>query len=135
MLQAGRRRCDGCHFFQVRPSCPAAPTGYAGGMGNPSINLDHDAAPAQRLAANGILGLVPGNLIASAMQRMPTAGPELQGEAERTVLVDVPDHGWVRLTLRLDSYKHGRSRFWHWKAVRADAESVPQNAEPPNSSL
>lgn len=28
--------------------------------------------------------------------------------------------GVVRITYELGSYPHGRARYWHWRAVRAD---------------
>lgn len=74
-------------------------------------------------ADNGILTRVLGQYIASGSQQLPPAGEDQQAQPERQVLVDLPDIGWVRITYRLNTYRHGKSRHWHW--VAAHASHVP----------
>lgn len=73
---------------------------------------------------NGILARVPGQYIAAGGADLPAAGPEQESQPVRHVVVDdVPDLGAVRITYRLNSYRQGRSRRWHWLAVRADPDA------------
>jgi hypothetical protein len=75
---------------------------------------------------NGILARVGGPFIASGMATLPPAS-DVEPGTERTVeLPDVPDLGRVVITYRAATFKHGRSRRWHWVAVRA----VRQSDEP-----
>lgn len=69
---------------------------------------------------NGILARVPGEYIAAGASTLPKAGADQEGELVRLVVVEVPDLGAVRISYRLRSYRHGRSRLWHWLAVRGD---------------
>jgi hypothetical protein len=68
---------------------------------------------------NGILAKIPGDFISAGMRQLPppAAGVDAQ---PRAVTVQVPDHGAVQIAYALASYRHGRSRRWHWVAVRAD---------------
>lgn len=67
---------------------------------------------------NGILAHVGGAFIAAGMNQLPM--PDAKQEPGRTVVIDVPDLGWVRITYKLDWYQHGRSgKFWHWVATHA----------------
>lgn len=74
---------------------------------------------------NGILTRVPGQYIASAAQQLPPAGEDQKAQPERQVLVEAPDLGWVRITYRLNTYRHGKSRHWHWVATHA-AHALPE---------
>lgn len=69
---------------------------------------------------NGVLARVPGQLIAAAARQLPPAAATEREAPIRTAVVDVPDLGLVRITYRLNTYTHGRSRMWHWVATRAD---------------
>lgn len=75
---------------------------------------------------NGILARVPGQYIASGSRQLPSAGEDQKDQPARGVLVEVPDLGWVRITYRLNTYRHGKSRHWHW--VAAHAAHVPPEA-------
>lgn len=90
-------------------------------MGNPSIRLGASNGPAPP-STNGILARVPGQFISAGSKQLPPAGAHEQAERQ-TVLPDVPDLGAVRITYRLNRYKHGRSWHWHWVAVRADPDN------------
>lgn len=81
-------------------------------------------------STNGILARVPGEVIGEAGHQLPAPSEEemsdtLRGKApERTVtLRDVRELGTVRITYRLNTHKHGKSRRWHWLAVHADQVS------------
>lgn len=87
-------------------------------MGNPTIRTAEAKEPAPP-AANGILASVGGPEIAAGAQLLPTPGPG--AGSERAVTVEVPGRGPVRITYRLNSYRHRRSTHWHWVAVRAEA--------------
>lgn len=70
---------------------------------------------------NGILARVGGQFVASGSERLPTPDADQEGQPTRAVdIPDVPDLGTVRITYRLNSYRHGRSRLWHWVAVHAE---------------
>lgn len=70
---------------------------------------------------NGILARVPGPLIGAGNSQLPKAGPEQEGEPVRQVVVrNVPDLGAVRITFRLRTYRHRRTRLWHWVADHAE---------------
>ena len=69
---------------------------------------------------NGILAWVPGDCIGAAANQLPRAGQAQPDQRDADVVVEVPDLGAVRITFRLNAYRHGRSRLWHWTAVRAD---------------
>lgn len=86
-------------------------------MGNPKIPQS-DPPAEHPPAANGILAQVGGEFAAAGANSLPK--PDSKQEAERTVVIDIPDLGWVRITYKLDWYSHGRGKFWHWRAVRAE---------------
>lgn len=78
---------------------------------------------------NGILTLVPGQCIAEGSRRLPPASDLERTVPVREVLVhQVPDLGDVRITYRLDTYRHGRSRRWYWLAIRADLAAAAGEA-------
>ena len=91
-------------------------------MGNPSINLENTNAPAGPMqpAANGILAYLDGPSVATGSKQLPTPQPGQPAEMVATVM---SNRGLVRITYRLNSYKHRRSTHWHWVAVRADLAS------------
>jgi hypothetical protein len=73
------------------------------------------------LSSNGILARVPGERIAEGSQQLPAPGPDQQAEPLRKVIVpDVRDLGPVSITYELNTYRHGKSRHWHWVAVHAE---------------
>lgn len=85
---------------------------------------------------NGVLARVPGEFIAAGAKQLPVPS-EAEAEApERVAVVNAPDLGDVRIAYRLRSYRHGRSRLWHWVAIRADQVSPPPasatEADPPD---
>jgi hypothetical protein len=72
---------------------------------------------------NGILAQVPGEFIAAGTEQLPPPGPDQQEQPTRaTVVQGVRDLGAVRITYELKSYRRGKSRAWHWAALRADLE-------------
>jgi hypothetical protein len=92
-----------------------------------AVSASHSASfsqkpsePAGMTTDNGILAKVPGEYIGEGSKRLPAACAEEATQPERSVTLTVPQLGEVRLTYRLNSYRHGRSRLWHWRAVRAD---------------
>lgn len=87
-------------------------------MGNPPIDNAATPPPAAD-AGNGILARVAGDHIARGMQMLSTPDAGLP-QADRDVVLEVPDLGAVKVTYRLKSHKRGRSRRWFWVAVRAD---------------
>ena len=90
-------------------------------MGNPFIRSEAfqpasaDPAP----SANGILAKVPAEFIAAGAKQLPQAAAG-QSESAEALLQDLPHLGAVRISYRLNTYRHGKSRHWHWVAVRAD---------------
>lgn len=68
---------------------------------------------------NGILALVGGTFIADGAKLLPRAGDAEKAEPQRTATVDVPHLGQVVITYRLNTYRHGASRHWHWVAEHA----------------
>jgi hypothetical protein len=87
---------------------------------NPEMRHPHpgQSAEPRPLAENGILSSIGGEYIAAGDNQLPKACKGL--ESPRTVVLEAPDQGLVKITYELDWYKHRRSTFWHWKAVRAD---------------
>jgi hypothetical protein len=68
---------------------------------------------------NGILSTVPGEFVAQGSKGLPepaTAMAEL-----RTATLDAAHAGRVTITYERALAKHGKSRHWYWRAVRADA--------------
>jgi hypothetical protein len=53
--------------------------------------------------------------------KLPTPGLAEAGEPRRSIVIDVPGQGAVRITFELRQHRRGRSRHWSWAAVRADA--------------
>lgn len=93
-------------------------------MGNPQIPQlpiggDADRESAEP-AANGILSKVPGDLIGAGARQLPPPCAQEEATPDRHVTLQVPHLGLVRISYELRSYRRGRSRFWHWQAVRAD---------------
>lgn len=87
-------------------------------MPNPTIRQGATDQPAAGPAPNGLLAYVSGDLLGAAAATLPKAA---EGEPERRqVDLDVPGRGRMRITYRLNTYRHGRSRRWHWVAERAD---------------
>lgn len=91
-------------------------------MGNPIIRMDHSAAPAGPMVPHpeaGVLAYMDADAISAALRTCPPAG---KGERtpRREVTLLVPGRGQVRFTMELSNYRHKRSTFWHWVAVRAD---------------
>lgn len=71
-------------------------------------------------AANGILALIPGDCVGAGSTELPPAGADQAGQPVQQVVTLVPTVGVVRLTYRLCSYRHGKSRYWHWVAEHAE---------------
>jgi hypothetical protein len=88
--------------------------------GNPSLRSIGYAAPAAP-TGNGILSRVRGSFVAEACGKLKPPREAAQGEIA-AVTMAVPDLGLVRFTFKANTYRHGRSRHWHWRAVRADLE-------------
>lgn len=88
-------------------------------MGNPPVHNPSSQPTPVAPTSNGILASVPASFISAGSDQLPKAGPAEQAE-RKTVVQDVPDLGAVRITYRLNSYKHGKSRHWHWLAVHAE---------------
>jgi hypothetical protein len=86
--------------------------------GNPPIRLG-SPMPADGPSGNGILNQARGSFVADACGILPSPRGAAQDE-EATVDMEVPDLGLVRFTFQANTYRHGRSRHWHWKAVRAE---------------
>jgi hypothetical protein len=76
---------------------------------------------------SGVLARVPGECVAAGARQLPAPGPDQQAVRE-AIVQDVRDLGAVRITYHLNSYRHGKSRMWHWVAVRADLVGVPPGA-------
>ena len=87
-------------------------------MPNPSIDRTQES-PEAPPSKNGILTKVLADYIGQGADSLPEAGPDEPAERQ-AIVPGVPDLGDVRITYRLNSYKHGRSRRWHWLAVFAE---------------
>jgi hypothetical protein len=92
-------------------------------MGNPAI--PHQAVsptPAARTRneKNGYLAYVGGQFISDGARQLPPPSEKEQARPERVVTIEVPDLGAVRITYRLNTHRHGKSRHWHWLAVHAE---------------
>lgn len=68
--------------------------------------------------SNGILGKVPGALIAQAQQMQGVA--DSSSPSQVISEIDVPDVGRVRIKLRLNRARHHRSMHWYWNAYFAE---------------
>lgn len=69
---------------------------------------------------NGILALIPGDTVGGSSSELPPAGPDQAAQPVHQVVTLVPNVGRVRITYRLSSYRHGKSRYWHWVAEHAE---------------
>jgi hypothetical protein len=87
--------------------------------GNPKIRLTTPAPAVDRPSDNGVLTRVRGSFVAEACAKLKPAREAVQDEQARVAL-GVPDVGLVEFTFKANTYRHGRSRHWHWIAVRAD---------------
>lgn len=69
--------------------------------------------------SNGILAKIPGALISKGSDALP---PPSDGQpAEMSAMVDTPELGRVRITYKLSSSRHHKSRNWFWTAKFAEA--------------
>lgn len=67
---------------------------------------------------NGILGKVPGALIAEAQQQHGPPGSSSPREVASEI--DVPEVGRVRIKIQLKKSHHHRSTNWYWNAYFAE---------------
>jgi hypothetical protein len=88
--------------------------------GNPSIRLITPAPSADVPSGNGVLTRVRGSFVAEAAASLPPARDVAAAAPPAQVTIEVPDLGLVQITFTVNTYRHGRSRHWHWRAVRAD---------------
>ena len=72
------------------------------------------------LPPNGILAHVSGIYIAQGSKMLPAAAESESSQPRRAVVLDVPDLGLVRITYELCSYRHYKTRLWHWAAKHAE---------------
>ena len=79
---------------------------------------------------NGILAHVGGPHISQGSNLLPTASASEAAEPRRSVVLDVPDLGPVRITYQLNSYRHYRNHFWHWVAQHAE-RAAPDRSQAP----
>jgi hypothetical protein len=86
----------------------------------PPTPLQEPAPSGADPGVNGILTRVRGTYVSDGAAMLPPAGPEHKDEPLRTVELREPNIGQVRITYRLNTFARGRSRRWHWVAVRAD---------------
>lgn len=73
-------------------------------------------------AKNGILAFVGGPFVALGSRMLPPASAAESLSPRRSVVVDVPEYGRVRITYQLNSYRHRRNHFWHWVAEYAELD-------------
>ncbi len=71
------------------------------------------------IPSNGILPRIPGDYISAGSKMLPH--PQEGAPAEASAELEVPDLGRVRIHYQLHSHRHGKSRRWHWVAVRAES--------------
>lgn len=71
-------------------------------------------------AHNGYLLHVPGEVIAAGSATLPVPSENEKHRPGRTVEVDVPQLGKMRVTYMLKKYRHHKSSHWGWLATRAD---------------
>ena len=80
------------------------------------------------MSDNGILSRVPGERIAEGSKLLPAPDSGLEaGTVRHAIVLDVRDLGAVRITYKLATHRHGKSRQWCWLAVRADLEGSTQD--------
>jgi hypothetical protein len=77
---------------------------------------------------NGILAYVGGQFISQASDQLPPPGPAAPPEGKG--VIEVPDLGQVRITYRLNTYKRGKSRHYHWLAIHAEKVERLNSAAP-----
>ena len=95
-------------------------------MGNPPVHDPADDAVPAGSSTNGVLSWIGAGAISEGAARLPQAGPEQEHQPRRSVVLTALERfGAVRVTYRLASYRHGRSRHWHWCAVHADPIVIP----------
>lgn len=96
-------------------------------MGNPVIQM-YPCSQERGLSrdqlvpdpGNGVLGYLGAEAVVRGSKTLPPPCQAEAGNPLRTVDLDSGDRGMVRITYELGSYRHRRSSFWHWRAVRAD---------------
>lgn len=71
-------------------------------------------------AKNGILPYVNGPYVVQGSRMLPVPSDKESAQPQRSVVLDVPDLGPVRITYRLNTYRHRRNHFWHWVAEHAE---------------
>lgn len=89
---------------------------------------------ALRDESNGILGRVPGDRIAAALQTLPP--PSALGPETAAGIADGGhDLGLVQFTIERKRVKHGRHSHYYWAATRAEAvaECTPAVRQPPTA--
>lgn len=69
-------------------------------------------------ASNGILGQVPGHIIAQASQHL--SAPDPFGPVHTEVEIDAYHLGLVRLFFELKKVRHHKHSHWIWSAYRAE---------------
>jgi hypothetical protein len=74
---------------------------------------------------NGILAFIGADFVGAGTRQLPPAGPAEAHMPERKVVVDVPSLGPVRMTYRLYTYRHGKTRNWSWLCKHA-AQVLPE---------
>ena len=93
-------------------------------MPNPQIPPQSWNSGPEPSPENGILRLIPGDVVGGGASELPPAGPGEAGEPRRQVQALVPELGTVVLTYELKrNRRSGRSENWFWVAVRADLVS------------
>ena len=98
-------------------------------MPNPAIHTGpHDPAEQREPSANGILAWVHGPDVSRGIQSLPKA--QAGEQSPRTVVIEAEHVGLVRMTYALNSYKHRRSRFWHWRSEHAEKVEAPADTTP-----
>jgi hypothetical protein len=68
---------------------------------------------------NGILRLIPGQVIGSASNSFPKPGPG-QPETMEAVVDGLDGRGMVRIRYQLKENRHGKSSTWAWMPIHAE---------------
>ena len=96
---------------------------------------DTPSRPTGRLTPtshNGILMHVPGQNISDGSSTLPKPSEAEKHKPERKVEIDSPELGLrVRITYRLNTYRHYKSSYWSWSAVWADVVESPGDQNSP----
>lgn len=79
---------------------------------------------------NGILAYVGAPYVAQGCKMLPTASASEASAPRRSVVLDVPDLGPVRITYELNSYRHYKSRYWHWVSKHAERVTLASDLPP-----